>query len=65
MVSTASTVTEFVIPDTVRLAQWPVMTIVLFSLIKRQHANDEERRQDPQHPVVPRRWRRDWRATWV
>ncbi len=29
MVSTESTVTEFFTPDTVRLAQWPVMTTVL------------------------------------
>ena len=29
MVSTASTVTELFMPETVRLAQWPVMTIVL------------------------------------
>ncbi len=29
MVSTASTVTEFLTPDTVRLAQWPVITTVL------------------------------------
>lgn len=29
MVSAASTVTEFFMPDTVRLAQWPVITIVL------------------------------------
>ena len=29
MVSAASTVTEFCMPDTVRLAQWPVITIVL------------------------------------
>jgi len=29
MVSTASTVMEFCTPDTVRLAQWPVITTVL------------------------------------
>src|ERR1700733_998863 len=29
MLSEASTVTEFFMPDTVRLAQWPVITIVL------------------------------------
>src|ERR1700693_4762429 len=29
MVSAASTVMEFCMPDTVRLAQWPTMTIVL------------------------------------
>jgi hypothetical protein len=29
MVSTASTVIEFCTPDTVRLAQWPVITTVL------------------------------------
>ena len=29
MVSTASTLTEFFMPDTVRLAQWPVIMIVL------------------------------------
>ena len=29
MVSTASTVIEFWTPDTVRLAQWPVITTVL------------------------------------
>ncbi len=29
MVSTASTVTEFFMPDTVRLVQWPVIMIVL------------------------------------
>lgn len=29
MVSTESTVTEFLMPDTVRLVQWPVITTVL------------------------------------
>jgi len=29
MLSAASTVTEFLAPDTVRLAQWPVITTVL------------------------------------